>query len=78
LGRCTNATAAGLDPATPAVAVVRATRPDECSLVSTIAGLPDRVAAASLPGPVIVMVGRTFANLAIAKVDRDTERQAVP
>ena len=32
---------AGLDPATPAVAVARATRPDEARIVSTIAELPD-------------------------------------
>ena len=41
----------GLDPATPAVAVARATRPDEARVVSTIAELPDRLAEAGLPGP---------------------------
>lgn len=56
--------AAGLDPATPAIAVARATRPDEAQVVSTIAELPERLAAAALTGPVLVMIGPTFASLA--------------
>jgi uroporphyrin-III C-methyltransferase/precorrin-2 dehydrogenase/sirohydrochlorin ferrochelatase len=39
------AIAAGLDPATPAVAVARATRRDEARIVSTIAELPERLLA---------------------------------
>ena len=61
------AIAAGLDPATPAVAVARATRPDEARIVSTIAALPGRLAEAGLPGPVVVMIGRTFGGLATAQ-----------
>ena len=34
---------AGLDPATPAIAVARATRRDEARIVSTIAELPERL-----------------------------------
>jgi len=58
--------AAGLDPATPAVAVARATRRDEARIVSTIAELPERLLSAALNGPVVVMIGQTFASLAIA------------
>ncbi len=64
LGELTaRAITAGLDPATPAVAVARATRPDEARIVSTIGELPDRLAESGLPGPVVVMIGRTFGGL---------------
>ena len=58
----TRALQAGLDPATPAVAVERATRPDEHVIAATIAGLPARLAAEPPTGPVIVMIGRVFAD----------------
>jgi uroporphyrin-III C-methyltransferase / precorrin-2 dehydrogenase / sirohydrochlorin ferrochelatase len=57
-----NAVNAGLDPATPAVAVERATRPDERIISSTIADLPARLAAEAPSGPVVVMIGRAFAE----------------
>jgi uroporphyrin-III C-methyltransferase/precorrin-2 dehydrogenase/sirohydrochlorin ferrochelatase len=57
---------AGLDPATPAVAVARATRPDEARIVSTIAELPERLSGAELDGPVVVMIGQAFASVALA------------
>jgi uroporphyrin-III C-methyltransferase/precorrin-2 dehydrogenase/sirohydrochlorin ferrochelatase len=50
----------GLDPATPAVAVIGATRPDEVVVADTIAALPARLAAEAPNGPVIVMVGWVF------------------
>ena len=53
---------AGLDPQTPAVAVERATRPDERVVAATIADLPARLLAAAPPRPVIVMIGRAFAD----------------
>jgi uroporphyrin-III C-methyltransferase/precorrin-2 dehydrogenase/sirohydrochlorin ferrochelatase len=58
----TRALQAGLDPATPAVAVECATRPDERVIAATIAGLPARLAAEPPTGPVIVMIGRVFAD----------------
>ena len=68
LGELTaRAITAGLDPATPAVAVARATRPNEARIVSTVGDLPDRLAESRLPGPVVVMIGRTFAGLAAAQ-----------
>lgn len=62
----------GLDPATPAVAVERATRPDERILAATIIDLPARLAAESTSGPVVVMIGQAFAEYvadAIAQQD---------
>jgi uroporphyrin-III C-methyltransferase / precorrin-2 dehydrogenase / sirohydrochlorin ferrochelatase len=54
--------AEGLDPGTPAVAVARATRPDEAVIAGTIANVAARVAAASPPGPLIVLIGRVLAR----------------
>ncbi len=56
------ALAEGLDPATPAIAVARATRPEQQSLHAAIGELPRRLAAANLPGPVLVMLGKTIAR----------------
>ncbi|HEY2529744.1 MAG TPA: siroheme synthase CysG [Xanthobacteraceae bacterium] len=53
---------AGLDAATPAVAVERATQAGERVTAATIADLPTRLAAASPSGPVVVMIGRVFAD----------------
>jgi uroporphyrin-III C-methyltransferase / precorrin-2 dehydrogenase / sirohydrochlorin ferrochelatase len=57
-----SALAAGLDPATPAVAVERTTRTDERVIAAAIADLPARLAAALPSGPVVVMIGRVFAD----------------
>src|SRR5262249_57111481 len=62
------AIAAGLDAATPAVAVINATRPDETVIRATVADLPARLAAATISGPVVVMIGRVFARAAAADV----------
>jgi uroporphyrin-III C-methyltransferase/precorrin-2 dehydrogenase/sirohydrochlorin ferrochelatase len=52
----------GLDPATPALAIIKATRPDETVIASTIRELPARLAEAP-PGPVLVMMGRVFTEV---------------
>ena len=52
------ATAQGLDPATPALAIARATRPDQQVVASPICELGHRIAEAALPGPVLVLVGQ--------------------
>jgi uroporphyrin-III C-methyltransferase/precorrin-2 dehydrogenase/sirohydrochlorin ferrochelatase len=57
------AIANGLDPATAAVAVVRATRPDERIIASTIAGLGPQLDREAVAGPVIVLIGRVFMEL---------------
>jgi uroporphyrin-III C-methyltransferase/precorrin-2 dehydrogenase/sirohydrochlorin ferrochelatase len=54
----------GLNPATPAVAISRATRVDEASVLAPIAELPARVSEAGLPGPVLVMIGSVFSSVA--------------
>lgn len=58
-----SAIAYGLDPATPAVAVVCATRADETTIASTIAELGPRLDAGVTGGPVLVMIGHVFAEL---------------
>jgi uroporphyrin-III C-methyltransferase / precorrin-2 dehydrogenase / sirohydrochlorin ferrochelatase len=52
-----NALEAGLDPATQAIAISRATRPDQHVIRAPITQLPQRIAEASLPGPVLVLIG---------------------
>lgn len=54
------AQAAGLDPATPAVALSRATRPDQRILRATIGTLAQELAGIQLPGPVLVMIGNVL------------------
>jgi uroporphyrin-III C-methyltransferase / precorrin-2 dehydrogenase / sirohydrochlorin ferrochelatase len=54
---------AGLEPTTPAVAVMSATRADERVIAAPIADLPGRLAAERLVGPVVVMIGRVFDQL---------------
>lgn len=54
------ATAEGLDPKTPALAIARATRPDQAVVTAPIGELPLRLSQAALPGPVLVMIGHVF------------------
>jgi len=67
------ALAAGLSPATPAIAIARATYPDERAIAGTIADLPARLAAEPLGGPVIVMIGRVFAQYAESALRADRQ-----
>ena len=53
---------AGLDARTPAVAIERATRPDERIIAATTSDLPARLAAEPLSGPVVVIIGRVLAE----------------
>jgi len=68
-GLVTQAIAAGLDPATPAVAVARATRPDETILAAPIGELPARLAADAPSGPVLVLIGHVLAERGTASVE---------
>ena len=63
------ALAAGLDPATPAVAVARATRPDEVVIAAPIAELPARLLAEAPNGPVLVLIGHVLAERAAQSVE---------
>jgi uroporphyrin-III C-methyltransferase/precorrin-2 dehydrogenase/sirohydrochlorin ferrochelatase len=59
----TRGLAEGLDPAMPAAAVARATRPDQQVIAASISELPARLKQAALPGPVLVMMGRALESL---------------
>ena len=63
------AIAEGLDANTPALAISRATRPDQAVVSAPIAELAERLVRAGLPGPVLVMIGNTIsvANAAVAR-----------
>jgi uroporphyrin-III C-methyltransferase/precorrin-2 dehydrogenase/sirohydrochlorin ferrochelatase len=61
------ALAAGLNPETPALAVVSATRAGEQRICGTIATLPDLVAAQADAGPVLVMIGHVFDEVAMSE-----------
>jgi len=52
----------GLAPDTPAVAVAAATRPGETIVAGTVADIAEKLGAISLPGPVLVFIGRVFAD----------------
>ena len=58
------AIAGGLDPATPAVAVAQATRPDETIIAGTIADIAERFEAVAPGGPLLVMIGNVLAEVA--------------
>jgi uroporphyrin-III C-methyltransferase/precorrin-2 dehydrogenase/sirohydrochlorin ferrochelatase len=70
------AIAAGLDGATPAVAVINATRPDEIVINATVATLPARLAAAAISGPAVVMIGRVFGRAAAGEMAAPQAGQA--
>ena len=57
------AIAQGLDPATPAVAVANATRPDETIVAGTIADIAERIDADAPDGPLLVMIGKVLAEV---------------
>jgi len=61
------AIAQGLAPSTPAVAVANATRPDETIVAGTIADIADRIEADAPEGPVLVMIGRVLAEVAVGR-----------
>jgi len=61
------ATAEGLDPQTPALAIANATRANQAVVSASIRELPALLAQAALRGPVLVMLGRVFGEYAEAK-----------
>jgi uroporphyrin-III C-methyltransferase/precorrin-2 dehydrogenase/sirohydrochlorin ferrochelatase len=63
----TRATAEGLDPQTLALAIARATRPDQVVVTAPISELAQRVVEANLPGPVLVMLGHALGEQASAR-----------
>ncbi|MEX0753324.1 MAG: siroheme synthase CysG [Xanthobacteraceae bacterium] len=67
-GLVAKAIAAGLDSATPAIAVARATRPDETIIAAPIGELPARLAAEAPSGPVLVLIGHVLAERAAESI----------
>jgi uroporphyrin-III C-methyltransferase/precorrin-2 dehydrogenase/sirohydrochlorin ferrochelatase len=65
---------AGLDGATPAVAVENATRPEERHLFGTLADLPAALAAQGFDGPTLVLIG---AVVGLARAEADTKPEGV-
>lgn len=50
----------GLSPATPAFAMINVSRAGEQIIASTIADLPDAIAAANVNGPCLVLFGEAL------------------
>lgn len=69
------ALAAGLDPATPAIAVLSATRPDEARISATIAALPERLGDLPEKGPLLVLVGHALGAI-MAQVESRRDRHS--
>ena len=64
------ATEQGLDPRTPALAISRATRPDQQVVSAPITELAARIEEAELPGPVLVMLGHVVAVKDVSAASR--------
>jgi uroporphyrin-III C-methyltransferase/precorrin-2 dehydrogenase/sirohydrochlorin ferrochelatase len=61
------AVAEGLDPRTPALAVARATRPDQQVIDAPIGELPQRIAQAEPAGPILVILGRVCSRAGVGQ-----------
>ncbi len=64
------ATAEGLDPRTPSLAIARATRPDQSVVAAPICELANELAKAGLRGPLLVMIGKITGDVAYARDGR--------
>jgi uroporphyrin-III C-methyltransferase len=73
---CSALVAAGRDAHTPAALVSRATLADECIVTGTLGDIADRVRAAQVESPAILLVGEVVARRVIAAVARAAERRA--
>jgi uroporphyrin-III C-methyltransferase/precorrin-2 dehydrogenase/sirohydrochlorin ferrochelatase len=62
------AIASGLAPDTPAVAVAAATRAQETIVTGTVANIGAKLGELSAPGPVLVFIGRVFADVGAARM----------
>lgn len=61
------AVAAGLDPATPSLAIANATRPNESVIADTIGNLPHRLTIEAQDGPTLILIGRVASSAARAE-----------
>ena len=67
----------GLAPSTPALLVFNATRPNQQALRGTAADLADRVEAAGLEGPALLMVGTAFSDMRSAVTEDGPQSRMV-
>ncbi|MFG1377175.1 siroheme synthase CysG [Xanthobacter autotrophicus] len=68
-----NLMAAGIDPATPAVAMFSVTRPEEKVILATVATLAEEVARAAeagAEGPCLILYGHALAEVAVEALPR--------
>ncbi|WP_082735355.1 MULTISPECIES: siroheme synthase CysG [Hyphomicrobiales] len=70
--------AAGLTPHTPAIAVLRATRPNEVRVTSTIAKLPEQLAQFPDGGPMLVLMGWSLTVAAAKSVEGSIDAAVAP
>jgi len=70
------AIAAGLNPATPSLAISQATRPDQSVIADAIANLPARLDAEKPSGPVLVMIGSVAAGYQLQHATAAVRNQA--
>jgi uroporphyrin-III C-methyltransferase / precorrin-2 dehydrogenase / sirohydrochlorin ferrochelatase len=68
------AMAGGLPPGTPAVAVANATRAGETVIAGTVADIADKLDVTSPSGPMLVLIGRVFAEVDVARMERSEIR----
>jgi uroporphyrin-III C-methyltransferase/precorrin-2 dehydrogenase/sirohydrochlorin ferrochelatase len=66
----------GLDPATPAVAVVNATREDQQVVSATVASLGARLAGQSWSGPLLILYGSAFADAGLTAASIEAAAEA--
>lgn len=70
------AVAAGLDPATPAVAIANATRPDEQMVTGSVGTIAANLEESGVTGPVLVMIGRVLADVVAVNANAHTVSRA--
>jgi uroporphyrin-III C-methyltransferase/precorrin-2 dehydrogenase/sirohydrochlorin ferrochelatase len=64
----------GLDPQTPAIAIARATYPDQSAMTGCVGALPERIKVSVLASPILVIIGRVCGKLEIASRSMDKTR----
>jgi uroporphyrin-III C-methyltransferase/precorrin-2 dehydrogenase/sirohydrochlorin ferrochelatase/uroporphyrin-III C-methyltransferase len=66
----------GLPAATPAAIIVNGTRPDQVTLISTLADLPAAVARLDMAAPTLIVIGRVVALAGVLAWFRPTPQPA--
>lgn len=71
----------GLDPATPAAALIDGTRPQQRTIITTVGDLPTAVAALDKAAPTLIVIGRVVelaSTLAWFRPDADADADTAP